>query len=214
MTFLQLINEVLIRLRSDQVSIIDQDKYATLIGRFVNEAKRQVEDAWSWDANNISVTFVTTPGVSKYTVTGIGVRARDVVINNFTNKAILRNAPKQWILDQQQLATVTNAQPSWFAWDGNNGVDAALQLYPTPNSAVTIYVNANVPQVDLVAASDVLTVPWEVVVANAYARALVERGEDGGLMSSEAYGLYKSVLADRIALDSSNGVEYECWEAT
>jgi len=214
MTFLQLINEVLIRLRSDQVQVLDQTKYATLIGRFVNEAKRQVEDAWAWDANNTSITFVTAPSVSKYTIAGIGVRARDITINNFTNKAVLKNVPKQWISDQQQLATITNAQPCYFAWDGNNGVDAALQLFPTPNGIATLYVNANVPQVDLLLAADIRQIPWEPVVANAYARALAERGEDGGLMSSEAYGLYKGVLADRISLDSSNGVEYECWEAT
>jgi hypothetical protein len=42
-----------------------------------------------------------------------------------------------------------------------------------------------------------------LVVQNAYARALVERGEDGGLNSSEAYQLYRSMLADYIALEST-----------
>ena len=38
---------------------------------------------------------------------------------------------------------------------------------------------------------------------NAYARALVERGEDGGLSSSEAYLLYKAMLSDYIALEGT-----------
>jgi hypothetical protein len=46
-------------------------------------------------------------------------------------------------------------------------------------------------------------VPDVLVVQNAYARALVERGEDGGLNSSEAYQLYRSMLADYIALEST-----------
>jgi hypothetical protein len=40
-------------------------------------------------------------------------------------------------------------------------------------------------------------------VQNAYARALVERGEDGGLNSSEAYNLYRGMLADQIALEGT-----------
>ena len=45
--------------------------------------------------------------------------------------------------------------------------------------------------------------PSELIVQNAYARALVERGEDGGLSSSEAYALYRSMLADYIALEGT-----------
>jgi hypothetical protein len=55
--------------------------------------------------------------------------------------------------------------------------------------------------------------PKEPVVLGAFARALVERGEDGGLNSSEAYGLYKASLADAIAIESSRYVEEETWEA-
>jgi hypothetical protein len=41
------------------------------------------------------------------------------------------------------------------------------------------------------------------VAQNAYARALVERGEDGGLTSSDAYSLYKTMLSDYIALEGT-----------
>jgi hypothetical protein len=46
-------------------------------------------------------------------------------------------------------------------------------------------------------------VPDTLVVQNAYARALVERGEDGGLNSSEAYQLYRGMLSDQIALEGT-----------
>ena len=71
--------------------------------------------------------------------------------------------------------------------------------------------NMMVPQVNLTGDADVLTVPSEPVIAYAYARALVERGEDGGLQSSEAYNIYTVVLADHIALESTLFVENECW---
>jgi hypothetical protein len=47
----------------------------------------------------------------------------------------------------------------------------------------------------------------------AYAKALAERGEDGGLPSSEAYGLYKTSLADAIALESGRYPEEAVWDA-
>jgi hypothetical protein len=61
--------------------------------------------------------------------------------------------------------------------------------------------------------NDTLLVPSEPVILGAYARALVERGEDGGLNSSEAYGLYRSSLADAIAIESSRYIGEDAWEA-
>jgi hypothetical protein len=49
----------------------------------------------------------------------------------------------------------------------------------------------------------VVSVADTLVAQNAYARALVERGEDGGLTSSEAYQLYKAMLSDSIALEGT-----------
>ncbi len=60
-----------------------------------------------------------------------------------------------------------------------------------------------VPQATLSADATSVLVPDFLVVQNAYARALVERGEDGGLNSSEAYQLYRGMLADQIALEGT-----------
>ena len=42
-----------------------------------------------------------------------------------------------------------------------------------------------------------------LVSQSAYARALIERGEDGGTASSEAYALFRGMLSDAIALEST-----------
>ena len=73
--------------------------------------------------------------------------------------------------------------------------------------------NITRPQDDLSDAADILLVPYEPVIAGAFARALVERGEDGGLSSAEAYGLFKGILSDQIALEAGQFVENECWVA-
>lgn len=45
MTFLQLVNKVLVRLREDTVSSVDENSYSQLIGEFVNDAVKEVEAA-------------------------------------------------------------------------------------------------------------------------------------------------------------------------
>lgn len=213
MTYLQLVNAVLAKLREPSVGTVSSNEYSSLIGTFINDAKRQVEDAWNWDALRTTLTVTTSSGTSNYIVTGIGRRFRNEIINDSTNDDRLLRMPLQWILNQQQLTTVTNSIPSYYAWNGTNGTDSKLELFPTPNGIYTLYVNVYVPQADLSGDSDVLTIQSEAVIAGAYARALVERGEDGGLASSEAYGLFKGILSDQIAVESTRYTENDCWVA-
>lgn len=213
MTYLQLVNAVLARLRESSVSTVTSTSYSTLIGKFVNDAKRQVEDAWNWDALSQTITVTTSAGTSTYTVTGSGLAPKDTVINDSTNRVTLRNVPIQWILDQQQLTTVTNGIPTYYAWNGNNATDSKIELYPTPAGTYTLKLNAFVPQTELSSDSDVLTVPYQAVEAGAYARAITERGEDGGLLSTDAWALYKTILADQIALEQGRFVEYDTFVA-
>jgi hypothetical protein len=66
----------------------------------------------------------------------------------------------------------------------------------------------------LSADATVVKVPDVLVAQNAYARALVERGEDGGLTSSEAYALYRAMLSDYIALEGTRYPENQGFVAT
>jgi hypothetical protein len=59
MTYLQLVNSVLRRLREDEVSSVSQNSYSKLIGEFVNDAKRSVEDAYDWTALRTTLTVTT-----------------------------------------------------------------------------------------------------------------------------------------------------------
>ena len=88
-----------------------------------------------------------------------------------------------------------------------------MELYPTPDGTYSLKFNMIVPQVDLSADADVLLIQPEAVIAGALARALAERGEDGGLASSEAFGLYKGILADQIAVESTRYIENDSWVA-
>ena len=58
MTYLEAINKVLRRLREDEVPSPDSTAYSKLIGDFVNDAKRLVEDSWNWSGLRKSGTTV------------------------------------------------------------------------------------------------------------------------------------------------------------
>ena len=213
MTYLQLVNAVLARLREDSVASVSTSAYSRLIGKFVNDAKRQVEDAWDWDAMSTTLTLNTVAGTSTYVLTGSGLKPKGISVNDITNRSSLSNVPIKWIFDQQQLATVSNANPAYYAWNVNDGTDSKVELFPTPNGAYTLKFNLYVQQADLSADADVLILPHEAIEMGAYARTLVERGEDGGLSSSEAYGIFKGILADQVALESSRFIENDVWVA-
>jgi hypothetical protein len=210
-TYLVLVNNVLSRLREQTVSTVTETTYAQLIGKYINDAKRRVEDAYDWDCLETTITLATVAGTTNYTLTGSGRRQKNIVVNNSTSQAPVHNAPIQWIVDQQQLTNTTAAQPTYFAWNGWNGTDSKVEIWPTPDGVYSLKFNMNVPQVELSADGDILLVPSEPVVLGAYARAIAERGEDGGLASSEAYQLYTSSLSDAIAVESTRFVENDAW---
>lgn len=105
---------------------------------------------------------------------------------------------------RQNLQPTITAVPTQYCFEGvdTNG-DANIQLYGRPDSAYSIKFFVTVPQANLSSDSTSVLVPDVLVEQNAYARALVERGEDGGLSSSEAYNLYRSMLSDYIALEAT-----------
>lgn len=212
-TYLEAVNDVLARLRENSVATVTATSYSTLIGKYINDAKRQVEDAWTWDALQNTITVTTSAGVSNYVVTGSGIRQKDIDVNDITNKAKVSNVPIKWIVDQQQLSTVQNGPPIYYAWNGTNGTDSKVELYPTPDGIYSIKFNMCIPQATLSNDATVITVPSEPIVQFAYARAIAERGEDQGITSNDAYLLAKGIISDYIALEASRFVENLTWEA-
>ena len=204
MTYLQLINNVLIRLRENQVSTNTETAYSTLIGLFVNDAKRQIEDAFSWNVLGQTVTISTTSGTYVYSMTGVGQKFQVQDALNTTSNVGLQNISFVEMNRFQNLVPTVSGVPQYYAFDGVDGNgDTKVVLYPRPDGVYSIPFAVIVPQALLSADGTSVLVPDSLVVQNAYARALVERGEDGGLNSSEAYQLYRSMLSDQIALEGT-----------
>jgi hypothetical protein len=210
MTFLELINDVLIRLREPTVTSNAQNAYSTLIGRFVNDAKRQVEDAFGWNVLGKTVTITTVAATYSYSMTGAGQKFQVQDVINTTSNIPLQNISFVEMNRYQNLVPTTNGIPQYYSFDGVDASgDTKVLLYPRPDGVYSIPFSVVVPQAILAADATVVLVPDFLVVQNAYARALVERGEDGGLNSSEAYQLYRGMLSDQIALEGTRFPEQQ-----
>jgi len=204
MTFLELVNDVLIRLREPTVTTVTLNSYSTLIGRFVNDAKRQIEDAFSWNVLGQTVTVTTVAGTYVYSLTGVGQKFQVQDVINTTSNIGMQNISFVEMNRYQNLVPTTNGIPQYYAFDGVDGNgDTKVALYPRPDGVFNISFSVTVPQETLSVDSTSVLVNDSLVVQNALARALVERGEDGGLNSSEAYQLYRGMLADQIALEGT-----------
>jgi hypothetical protein len=204
MTYLELVNDVLVRLRESTVSTVSETTYSTLIGKFVNDAKRQIEDAFAWNVLGTTITLSTTAGTYSYSLTGAGQKFQVIDVLNVTSNLRMKNIDFATMNRYQNFSTPVNAIPAYYAFDGvDSSSDTKVTLYPRPDGVYSIPFSLTVPQATLSSDSTVVKVPDTLVVQNAYARALVERGEDGGLSSSEAYLLYKSMLSDYIALEGT-----------
>ena len=210
--YLELTNDVLIRLREPEASSVSDNAYTKLIAKYINDSKRQVEDSYNWNALSETLSAVTTPEIFNYILEGTGQRFRVIDVLNETSRTVMRNASSLWMNEMVLYSNPVKGTPLYYNFNGTdvNG-DTQVDLFPIPNGNYTLRFNVIRPQVELVGNADTLLVPHEPVILGALARAQAERGEDGGVQSSESYALYKQSLADAIALESARYVEEECW---
>jgi hypothetical protein len=214
MNYIQLVNSVLRRLRETEVSSVADNAYSKLIGEFVNDAKRQAEDAYPWNALSETLTASTATDIFNYVLVGSGQRFRVLDVLNDTSNTIVNNATTRWMNEQFLLTSVQKGSPSYYNFNGtNSNGDTQVDLFPIPNGVYEIRFNVIKPQVALSSDADVLLIPSEPVIFNATARAMAERGEDGGIASGEMYAIYKQSLADAIAIESGRYIEESAWMA-
>ena len=212
MTYLELVNNVLRRLREPVVTSVNDTPYSAMIGVFVNDAKREVEDAADWNALSSTITVTTTADTYNYTLTNAGTRFRVIDVLNDTSNVVVRQAPATWLNQQFILGTTTPNTPIYYGFNGvDSSDDTQVDLFPIPNAAYTLRFNLIIPQDDLVNNSDRVQVLDYLVAMLAYAKAIAERGEDGGNLSSEAYALYKTALSNAVAIERNRYEDELIW---
>lgn len=214
MTYLEAVNDVLVRLREQEVTAVTDNAYSKLVGKFINDAKRQVEDAYNWNALTETLTVTTANQVFNYVLTDIGQRFRVLDVINQEKDWFLVNETTSRMNELFLNETFRYGPPQRYNFNGVdvNG-DTQVDLYPVPDGVYNIYFNVIKPTDKLTLSADIIKVPSEPVVFLAYAKALVERGEDNGVMSNEAYQLFKESLADHISAEANRYPDEITWVA-
>jgi len=212
MTYREVINEVLIRLRETPIasdwsgSINDSSTvsdYNKVIGALVNDAKRSIESYHDWQILRETVNITTVADTKNYSLSsGQEFKIIDV-INNATGNELLQVS--RAYLNRERYPTASTGEPHYY---GFNGADSSnnlkVDLSPTPNKAETISFDMIKYQDALTTASTVVKIPTKPLILGAYARALSERGEDGGTQSSIAAQEAASSISQAIMMDAGN----------
>lgn len=212
MTYLQIINAVLRRLRETEVTDVNETDYSKLIGEYVNSVKKEVEAAWDWNALRTTLTLNTEDGVFNYTLLGSGSRFRVSDVVNDTSNYMLQQKGSAWMNRRFLTVDTQRSTPSFYSFNGvDSNLDSAVDLYPVPDGVYTLRFNVTIPQDDLADNTDTLQIPSEPVIQGTLARAISERGEDGGRLSNDQYILYRSAMADEIAIEAGRFSDETVW---
>ena len=100
MTYLNLVNGVLRRLRESEVATVQADSYSKLIGDLVNDAKDLVESAWDWSALRTTLAINTVDGTYNYSLTGSGDKIKELNVINDTSNLNMEYRTNNWFDDK------------------------------------------------------------------------------------------------------------------
>lgn len=216
MTYIELVNKVLLRLRESTVSTVqgsgNSNTYARLIGEFVNEAKSQVEAAWDWSALRSTLTLTTEADVFNYELNGTQNNFKVLDVLNDSSNYVMEYKDSRWFNEQFLLFTQPKGSPVYYNFNGVSADgDTQVDIFPIPDGVYDIRFNVTLRNLPLSGDSDTLVIPSRPIILLATAMAIEERGEDGGQQSINAYAAAKSALADEIALDAARHPEDTIW---
>lgn len=212
MNYLDIVNSVLRRMRQNTVSSLYENRQSAVIAEFVNDAKRECEDAHDWSAYRTDLTIGTSDGVGSYALLGSQNRATVIDVRNVTSSCMIKPISSSYIRRQELVGSLGTTQPSYYALDGvAPSGDSQIKFWPVPDGLYTIKVHCVLRPPELEAEGDELTIPSKPVVLMAWALASQERGDvDAGDLQS-LFQLAKNALADAIMYDAAKNPDEQVW---
>lgn len=208
MTYLNLVNNVLRRLREDTVPSVSNDVYSTMVGDFVNDAKEMVENAWDWSSLRTRLTINTTADDYTYSLTGSGSKGKLLGFINDTSNAEIKYQTQKWFDDKFFVQGTASGSPEYYTYAGvdSNG-DAQIEVYPKPDGVYSLKAKLVIRNAVLSSDDDTLAIPTQPVIHLAIALLARERGETGGTSTPEYFAIADKFLSDAVALDAQRHPE-------
>lgn len=212
MTYLEMVNKVLRRLREREVTSVSQTSYSKLIGDFVNDAKKEVEDAWQWSALRTTLTLTTSNNVFNYELNGSQNNFNILDVVNDTSNRFMTYQTSMWFDNAFLNIDAPKGSPKYYNFNGVSADgDTQVDIYPIPDGVYELRFNCVVRPSELVNNTNKIVVPNQPVFLLAVAKAIEERGEDGGTSSMNAYAAGRASLSDEIAYDAARHPEDVIW---
>ena len=209
MTYLNLMNHVLRRLREEEVTSVTATTYSKMVGDFINDAKQLVEEATDWSAlrETLTVSATETDG-NTYSLTGTGDNVKVMSVINDTQNCFMEYQTKDWFNDSLYIANATTGAPKYYTYNGldTNG-DTKVLVSPTPDGEYSLRFDVVKRQAELTTNTDSLLVPSQPVIHLAVALLTRERGETGGTSAAEYFQIANKILSDAIAIDAAKHPE-------
>lgn len=208
MTYLDIMNNVLRRLREEEVTSVSENTYAKMAGDFINDAKRLVEEAADWSALRDTIVISTTASDNQYSLTNSSDNVKVMSALNDTQNCFLSYQTKDWFNEQLYIGSIVDGAPRYYTFDGLdvNG-DTQMLISPRPDGVYSLRFDVIKRQADLSADADELLVPQAPVIHLAVALLARERGETGGTSTAEYFAIADKYLSDAIAIDAAKHPE-------
>jgi len=213
MTYLQLVNKVLLRLRKTQAATVADTLYTQLIGEFVKQALAEVESAWNWNDLRTTVQVTTAALDYSYSLTGVTGTFNIIDVLEDTNDICLEKAPtSSWMTYRLLQNNQPAASPRYYDVNGQTaGGLPIVNLWPIPDGVYNVNFNVCAHTV-ITADADTVSDRYQLpVVLRATMHAIEERGDDGGLSLQYLQDQYTKALGDAISYDEALHDEESTW---
>lgn len=236
MTYLEMVNEVLVRMREDEITSVtdtDNEPQQKLVAKFVNDARSFVSKSHTWNANRKMWVVDMVAGQPLYTLTDSTEAASIYCARWAGSQTRLKEANARWLAQNK----ATTGTPWYYTPGFTADNELQIRLHPIPdlgNAAsgpvseynmgeyeeaeysgqpygdqTTLVVEGYRMSTRLTVDEDKIELPNDPVMYYALAYSSRERGEVGGQTSGELFALAKQYLSDAIAWDVNNSpLEY------
>ncbi len=208
MTYLNLMNNVLRRLREDEVTTVTANTYSKMVSDYINDAKKIVEESNDWSALRDTIVVSTTASDNSYSLTGADDNVKVMSVINDTQNCFMGYQTKDWFNEQLYINEVVEGAPRYYTYSGlDSSGDTQVLVSPTPDGVYSLRFDVIKRQADLTSDTDVLLVPAMPVVHLAVALLARERGETGGTSTAEYFAIADKFLSDAVAIDAAKHPE-------
>ena len=207
-TYLNIVNEVLRRLREAEVADVTENTYSKMVGDYVNDAKQTVQDSHDWSALRTTIVVSTVADTTDYTLTNAGERVKVYSVINDTSNFFMHYESPNWFNNAYYISGEVTGSPDSYTFNGvDSSGDTKVKVYPKPSGVFNLRFDLIAREADLSSSSDTTALPKNAIVHNAIALLSRERGETGGTTTQDYFILAEKHLSDAIAHDAYKNPE-------